>query len=129
MYYPTVHMHILLHLIYPPFTSMAYGYIKYSITTNPNVHEVFGILAPRFKTPTSVDDEFSVKPSTSRSQFFCDVSTRKSNPSRFVFLFPKNSSQTLGSIPRSFPKGRVCFVSQTPRWRPYWAFLYQGGGC
>lgn len=63
MYYPTVHMHILLHLIYPPFTSMAYGYIKYSITTNPNVHEVFGILAPRFKTPTSVDDEFSVKPS------------------------------------------------------------------
>lgn len=38
-------------------------YIKYSITTNPNVHEVFGILAPRFKTPTSVDDEFSVKPS------------------------------------------------------------------
>lgn len=63
MYYPTIHMHILLHLIYPPFTSMAYGYIKYSITTNPHVHEVFGILAPRFKTPTSVDDEFSVKPS------------------------------------------------------------------
>lgn len=115
---PTIHLYgIWVHKIFNYYQPQCAWGIWYSGPEVQNTHFcgwwIFSKTIPwvNFSAMYQTKHEKTYMFSTSRSQFFCDVSTRKSNFGN-CFLFPKNSSlSTLGSIPRfRFPKvGSVSF--------------------
>ena len=111
---PTIHLYgIWVHKIFNYYQPQCAWGIWYSGPEVQNTHFcgwwIFSKTIPwvNFSAMYQTKHEKTYMFSTSCSQFFCDVSTRKSNPSLVVFCLPKNSSlSTLGSIPL------VTFVSQ-----------------
>ena len=123
---PTIHLYgIWVHKIFNYYQPQCAWGIWYSGPEVQNTHFcgwwIFSKTIPwvNFSAMYQTKNEKTYMFSTSRSQFFCDVSTRKSNPSRFVFfvskkLLPFNSRFDSTSHVR-FPKGRVDVSFPKPR--------------